>query len=45
MPVLVTAERELSAGPGVGHRFPRYTEVEVRSLAVYEEVNHVSLQS
>ena len=39
--VMATAERELSAGPGVGHHFA-VPEVEVRPLAVYEEVNHVA---
>ena len=39
--VTAAPERELMAGPGVGHHFA-VPEVEVRSLAVYEEANHVA---
>lgn len=40
-PVSEPARRELTAGPGVG-RHDAVPEVEVRPLAVYEEVNHVA---
>ncbi len=40
-PVSEPARRELTAGPGVGRHYA-VPEVEVRPLAVYEEVNHVA---